>query len=342
MKERVRFYKKIKPKFKIYLDLNYWILLCDNHLGKPFSNAKEEICQKLINIGSHADVIFPISETIFREILKQTDPTSRTKTAELVEVYSNNVAIIPGLLRSPRDFEYFLSGVDVDSPDSLWHFDAIGYSGEIYGEGRLKFPDGWAEDDKDVMDKMMYDLLRRFSFRDTVELYADDNLYNVGLDPSHLMYERIKKGNFENKSDIPNFNTAYFIELRGCISTHLERRGMPKEHVDWLSRSLTLNALQRFLTHEKTLHLAADRILSGLYAKMRFETHRILTPNDLYDFYHAVDALPTCDAFLTDRAFALILKSKELKLHDIFDCAVVAGEKEVLEYLVDVEARYSQ
>lgn len=92
--KRIQLGSEISGKYKIYLDLRFWIFFRDVELG---INHDENFIQLLNQIKSLVDngtAICPISETVFIELMKQSDEKTRLATAKLIDRLSFGITLI--------------------------------------------------------------------------------------------------------------------------------------------------------------------------------------------------------------------------------------------------------
>ena len=59
---------------KVYLDTKFWVMLRDHRLGRSRDPVIAELTDLLVDCAASAKLICPISDDIFLEILRQTDP----------------------------------------------------------------------------------------------------------------------------------------------------------------------------------------------------------------------------------------------------------------------------
>jgi hypothetical protein len=77
----------------VYLDMNFWIELRAANAGKGKAKATEllDLLRKVVESGR---LFCPISESVFLELMKQTDPVSREETAALIDSLSLGVTLM--------------------------------------------------------------------------------------------------------------------------------------------------------------------------------------------------------------------------------------------------------
>ena len=74
------------------------------------------------------------------------------------------------------------------------------------------------------------------------------------------------------------------------------------------------------------------QVLANIDAAATFHRRNIVQ-NDMYDFLHAAEAIPYCDAFFCDKPLANLLRSKPLELHVAYSTVVHGSPEDILAYL---------
>src|SRR5258706_2627185 len=100
--------KTLDSRRAIYLDLRFWIIARNVNLGRNTDAASIDFLN-LLRTQVHAGQIFcPISETVFGELMKQSDVVTRIATVELIDELSLGVALVLEPQRVTRELEHFL------------------------------------------------------------------------------------------------------------------------------------------------------------------------------------------------------------------------------------------
>jgi len=66
-------------------------------------------------------------------------------------------------------------------------------------------------------------------------------------------------------------------------------------------------------------HFPSLRISAGLHAALRWGRNRKYKASDLFDFRHAVAALPYCELFFTERSLHHLIQDGNLKFSEFAD-----------------------
>jgi len=335
-KEQGKTVQRFKSSHSIYLDTNYLLMLRDYKLNRLEDPSRIELCNLIYKVKQSKNVIFPYTHTTFQEIIKQTDTLTRSITAQVVDELSQGIIIKPSLIRRQHEYQMFLFGLDpIDNLDLFIHA-SIGYALEVYGEFSLTFPKGWSQPDTEIFKKMIFDFNRRLTLEDKISIYTQSGPGEEALDRLSNLFVTLNNGKFQHQNLEHNYNTILFQELLSGISGFLESKGISGEPNQWLSRTLTINAMSHFQKTPNTLHLSSDRITSALHAQLRHERDQKYKPTDIFDFSHAADAVPYCKAFFTDISLHKRLCSKRLQFDKIFGCYITSGNEGPRNYLVSL------
>ncbi|WP_316821937.1 hypothetical protein [Pedobacter gandavensis] len=98
----------------IYLDLKYWIILRDG-LEQENDTVARKVAHRIIELYESRKCVFPVSEVVLWEILKQEDKNSLIKTFQLVERLSEGIAILGDQQRVKVEFAcWYLTNVKID------------------------------------------------------------------------------------------------------------------------------------------------------------------------------------------------------------------------------------
>jgi hypothetical protein len=59
----------------------------------------------------------------------------------------------------------------------------------------------------------------------------------------------------------------------------------------------------------------------------------------MYNFLHAAEAIPYCDAFFCDNPIATLLRAKPLELHKVYSTVIFSRSEEIATYLVSLSSQ---
>ena len=70
----------------VYLDTKFWVLLRDGYLQPTKKKLENTLLNLALYLSDDQICIFPISDVVFMEVLKQTDAKTLKATAELIDI----------------------------------------------------------------------------------------------------------------------------------------------------------------------------------------------------------------------------------------------------------------
>lgn len=92
---RIQLGAEVVSRQRIYLDQRFWLLFRDASLSNCREDSVAELLAYLRASVEEGISICPISESVFIELLKQSDDSTRIATAQLVDELSRGVTLIP-------------------------------------------------------------------------------------------------------------------------------------------------------------------------------------------------------------------------------------------------------
>lgn len=330
---------QLKPKIKIYLDTKYWIELCDFALAKTTKNNLEKIytiCHTLVENGS---VIFPISQRIFSEIIKQSDQNSFEKTVQLIDKLSMGVTLISEEERIYEEIYRFI-------------YENIGQSNNIY------------EKEICIWTKMVYILGFSYPQNEYMTFEIQKGLFDYMWDiPLSKMMETMgfeKIQSFPKLEDISEtlnndkityatenktIQQLYMNEVGGMIDflkndihqvmVNLSEKTSNSQfdgNKESVQNNLMANCIYNLFLHNKIgLFLPTIDINARLHTMIRWDRGRKYKSNDLHDIGHASSALPYFDYFFTERSLCSLITAE--KYDQKYSCKVAWKDDDVLKLL---------
>lgn len=93
---------------RVYLDKKYWILVRDAAMPRSASEAAHSLLASLRQRVKSGKTICPISESVFIELMKQSDLETRKATAALIDDLSEGVTLIPQPTRVATEVAHFI------------------------------------------------------------------------------------------------------------------------------------------------------------------------------------------------------------------------------------------
>lgn len=320
--KRVQLGIEVKNRFRVYLDLRFWIFLRDVELGR---NDNQELIKLLDRIKILVDeglLICPISETVFIELMKQSDHETRLATARLIDRLSLGVTLVVNPERISQELcntIYSLAGAEDLIPIDELVWIKLCY---IFGENHPhQTPFGPSEEL--VIQKSFFDHMWNTTITEMMD-YLD---FESWEQPNWQgTADRLNLGNKEHADEIRSYKQAYRIEFEGGLSLFKEEMLQLFKEVDNRGyKELGANSedlsnqerFSRFSKSVRTLHIGAC-----CHAAVRWDQKRQLTGNDLLDFHHAEAAIGYCDLFLTEKPLKSLVSQNHLGLRVDFPCVI--------------------
>jgi hypothetical protein len=323
----------------IYLDLKYWILVRDG-LNSGQDTVTYKLANKLIELSESKKCIFPISEVVFWEMMKQDDKASLLKTFQLVEKLSEGIAILSDKQRAKIEFACWYSA-NLPTEEKLilnnlvWSKLPLVSGYFFYSHKVEELPDSLKRSSLDFVSNMPLSVLIK-------QPQFSHSLF-TGRDNVELMNSNKEKYKHENK----NRTEMFFSELWGVLDCFTDQFN---EVIQELYQKKTghLPTAEEIANTDKTswqkliyqcfklgkisTQFPTAKITAALAGSMRWNKDRKYTDgNDTLDIMHAAIALPYCDYFFTERELHTIIGQE--KLDTLFQCQVESKPEAILARL---------
>lgn len=333
--------QSLEGRFPLYLDLNYWIALRNADAGKGNEYA-EELLRLLRELTSAEQLFCPISESVFIELMKQSDVQSRLRTARLIDDLSTGVALVAADMRAATELRYLIHS-HVHPPAALHPLRHLVWTKASFALG-VAHPSlsGLDAETQLAMQKSFFDTMWMMSLSDLIKSAG-----TPPLSEKHslsALAEKLNSGNATHADEIRSFAQAYAAETRGVASLVADEAMMISQDLgevvplrgsdDWLRHTkMWENLIYHALQEEHRTKLPSLHVQACLHAAYRWDKSLRFEANDFYDFHHASAALAYCRAFFTERSLKFHLTSKQLALDSLYQCDVVSGLPEAVAYL---------
>jgi predicted DNA-binding ribbon-helix-helix protein len=340
--------RSLDARTPIYLDIKFWILLRNVALGRDCSETGSDLMRLLRDGVANRKLLCPASESVFLELLKQTDASTRMATARLIDELSLGVTLLHNQARSETEVAHFIHSVEEDG-GSLHPLRHLVWSKLSYVLG-VVHPSStpFDPDTERALQKAFFDHMWTIPLATVVDMIKEvPDRENLTLADIAAM---LNDGAARHAKDVVSFERVLSDELRGvadlCADTAVEvasdigekkggapiLRGTPQ----WTQcRLLCASALFHALVSqpEARLQLRTLYIEACLHAAVRWNKTQRFTGNDLYDFNHASAGLGYCAAFFTDDPLRHLVASNNIALDRLFGCHVVSGVPGAIAFL---------
>ncbi len=324
----------IRGTKKVYFDTNFWIYLREAHLGKTSNQAKLRLLNLVLDLANAGRAIFPISETGFIEIFKQTDPVSLEATVKLVDNLSSGVSLIHIEERIRLEmlrFFYELLGKETHEPNALvWT--------------KLAYVMGFQSPEFDGKNQNLFEAIGKAFLDEMWELQLSDMLEVIGHSAARSLpqmpdiSERLNLGKSESVGDAHSFAKMLRIELSGSIQAYEDVFHELSSRLDSTDPNILAGFLFNHLTTlPNSLHLPSLVVQSGLHAAVRWNKAHKFKPTDMNDFRHAAGALPYCDYFVTENPLRHLVCQASLSYHDRYSWIVLSDVEQAVGELSELQ-----
>ncbi len=345
-RKQIELGQSLDRKVPIYLDMNFWITVRDVIADVHKASHKTEFVHLLRDAVAAGVVFCPISESIFVELLKQRNATSRRATAELIDELSLGVTLIPAKVRGATELVHFIRSFDV--PEKLHPLRHLVWS-------KLSYVLGYVHPTNTPFDETTEFRLQRdfFDYMWTVPLVEVVDRIGTARTAAEIEFgdlaQRLNEDSAQHADEIRSFTQAYAAEIRGAIDLYAstavdftfnmaEKEMGPLPALSLAQRAASENQWKVFLISafkkEATKKaLPIMHIEASLHAAIRWDKRRKLEGNDIYDFNHATAALPYCSAFFTEGPLAAFVTANHIRLDRQFGCRVIGQLSEAIDFL---------
>lgn len=328
--KRIQLGIEVTKKYCIYLDLRFWILLRDVELYKNKTPNLVELLSQLKRLVDNGVAVCPISESIFIELMKQSNPENRTATSELIDRLSLGITLIVNHQRVSQELCNAIYGQAGAS--NLFPIDALVWIKLAYVLGETHpYQTPFEANEELVIQKSFFDHMWKISLSEMVS-YIDFAKWPQSNFEQTV--DLLNAGNKRHANEIKSFSQAYRAEFEGGLSLFKEdllrlfKKVDEAGYKDFENNSDNLTKKERFSQFSKsirTLHIGAC-----CHAAVRWDKKRRLTANDLLDFHHAEAAIGYCNLFLTEKPLKTLVSQRHLGLLSDFPCVVASNVSEVL------------
>jgi len=332
--------RHIKSTKKVYLDTNFWVLLCNAKIGRSVSERDRELLRTLEDLVSRRLIVCPISAATFAEIFRQTDPQTLRVTVEIVDKLCQGIAILDPEERVRLELFHFVRQ-RTHHREALHSLDELVWTKVAYMLGFTSPTiDTLPPDIDTALQKAFVDQMWSLSLTDMLDVLGT----NATLMPRlHDYSEKLNHGKFAHLQDHSSFTDLFLAELRGTLDifkplledlmrhlTESNEESFGDDGPKKAGSELTDLIYQAFCSNKTTNELPSFRVNSGLHAAVRWDAKRKYKANDAHDFHHAVAALPYYDLFLTERSLAHLVKDKNLQFSSFYRCQAFDMSKALL------------
>lgn len=336
----------------IYLDLKFWIGLRDAGTDGSLDGPYGALLIALRQAVRGGLVFCPISDSCFLEVLKQSDPESRRRTAALIDELSLGVTLIPYDLRVGTEIAHLLHAAR--TPDQVIPLQHLVWSKLPYVLGFYQ-PQIAQLDESTCLaiDKAFFDHMWTIPL---AEMETHLGSGPAGVDPGRheRLARELTQGIELHAAELKSFKQAYEHELVGVMDLYASRAAdilcdmapstlgpRPNKETDQYKNierqclALLVGAMQ---TDQGKATLRTLHINVCMHAAVRWNKGQKFKANDFFDYQHAAAAVGYCDAFFTERSLCSVLTRADLGLDKLYECVVVSTPEAALQYVESVSS----
>lgn len=337
--------KRVCEKYRIYLDINYWIYLRDAAMGRPSKEVHLLLLNKLSKLAQYSRIICPVSDILLSELLTQSDAKTRTATVGLMDLLSEGITIASFPERINSEILYWIRGYTFNE-ESLHPVGQLIWTRASHFFGHI-FPSETAlsQEDEKAVQKAFFDTMGSMSLTEVFETIGHNNIASLEKPPT--IFINLNEGKFNNLVSGTSFKDLLLDEVRGCVDAcwphFLEvfaylsqtKTGMiPVAKNEDEIRIMTSNLIVAALNNEKMgTYLSTLRILAGTHAVVRWDPKRKYKSGDWMDFKHAAIALPYYNAFFTDHSLAAMICNRPLEYDRLYNMRIISREEDALSLI---------
>lgn len=330
---------------RIYLDTKHWVHLRDVEMGRPRTAEHKALFDRLDLLLHQGNTICPISYSVFVELMRQSDLTTRLATARVVGRFSKHCCILPPDHVMEREVMCFLRHAITPWKNVhpvhhiVWTKNAF-----ILGETSLNVAAPIPKLAANAMTKSMDDLLWSLTTEDLINQLGHRSEWKDDLS---RCAERLTYGKMAGGSSTP-FGEVFLQEVHGGLSLYDLAFGklllhishefgfdgkVPRKDLKRAGKNVANLIYSYFKAGRDGTILPSVHIQSGLHAALRCDPNRRYKEGDVEDFRHATAAIGYFDAFCTDKSLCHLIRTKPLEYDKVYGRRVVSEDREMLEML---------
>lgn len=335
----------IAQRHKIYLDTNYWIMLRDYKLGRTVNAVIPKLSSILRDGVNSNRLICPISEDIFLETAKQSDPITLKCSVELIDELSKGISILSPAERARMELLHFIR-TNSSGESHCYSQESFVWTKLAYVLGTmLPYNTLFTPEEELVIQKSFFDQMWSISLNDMIETMGIDTFCKIPNMPD--ISGKLNKGKFEHLLENKSFERVFLSEVAGILDTYIDEfsemfvylfktlTGMsPSENEVSLSdgpQKFANLIYHGFRFKRFSREFPSINIPATIHAAIRWDRGRRYKPTDFYDFRHAETALPYFDVFLTENSLCHLLMRNDLSLDHLYNCVVISDPMKAFE-----------
>lgn len=330
--------EKILARKKIYLDTNHWVELRKVVLGasskKPIY---EEILELLRRLVADGHVCCPVSSTIFDELMKQTDVTTRTASARLMDELSWGICLRFFHCLAREEWRYHVHNA----------VSRAGWPSYRLESRKVRYPvwtkaGFWANQEDLLFDDAFLSGRSKDEILSWIEFH-----WNTGFEQATSMpgYQAVPPGHIRNvlaacndpherfhcrSASFEEVKQSGKLQLLESLKVDLFRVPLPIGIAE-----LPISIFESFVDGDDPWILPSVQVYAALGAAI-FQSARRVRDTDPWDFDHAATAIPYVDTYCCDNSAAALLRGAPLRFDKVYDTVILSRPDEIRDYLCEL------
>ena len=330
---RTELARELEGKELIYLDAKHWINL--RHIVVQSAQRTvvyDEMLGLLELLRQRGRICCPVSSTLFEELMKQSDCSTRQATAQIMDLLSGGACLQNWLDLAKAEFGRHICQtlhVEMAREGAFPIWTRIGFWA---GEHSCEFPSEPTED-RAVLKKVYIDWRWEMTCEEYQSLPDWIPTPDVFATAWIAESEQAKSKLAGARPTFQNLVTARRRQLLAALKDTLLPMlalcqgvpGSPDEHV----RAV----LDPIYEGRDPRALPSLEVVAALDAAIALDAGRKVQANDMEDYLHAAQALPYCDALFCDNFMAQKLRNRPLEFGKVYETEIGSRPEEIVAYL---------
>ena len=341
----------VNSKKVVYFDTKFWLVVRDIVLGRYKGALEQEFYKEIVRHVEEGRLIFPISQDVFLEVIKQSDSETLGQTVALMDRLSCGVSLIDFEERLELEIKYFLCS---SAGKSAYECREMVWTKLAYNMGFVTPSNQNISPETDkAIQKAFIDHMWNISLSEIITTISE----NGGLSGLNMprMSEKLNEGKFNHAHENNSFKQMFLSELAGALDGYGDIVAKCMEDMDEAETGETLSEEERknsdsgkglrnaiynlFRLNKAKSYFPTFDVISGLHAAIRWDKKQKYQNNDLHDIRHAASALPYCDAFFTEKRLTHLITQKATSYDKKYSCVVASSVSEALDAIKVLKAK---
>lgn len=342
--------KEIKSCKKIYLDTNYWLELRNVILGRQENKNFMKLLELSHNGVKAGKLICPISDENYYEILQQSDPSTLSVSASLIDDLSRGVALLSFEDRIKFEILYFIHSL-TKGKNSVYDPDFFVWSKVSYIYGELHpTSTPFSSEEELLIQKAFFDQMWSLSLTDMIKVIGMEKI--LSMPKYNDISEKLNESKIMYANENNSFKQLFLSEIDGVIDLFpplfedalvylFEKEKGYKPSTEEVEATNSGTQIANFIYHAFKKNKLGNYFPSlvigaGLHASVRQDVNRKFKTNDMSDFRHAQAALPYFDYFFTEHSLRDLVSRSNIRFDKKYNCKVLSDPGQAVECVTKI------